>query len=302
MSQALLELSNAFVAAVEQAARSVAAIKEGGRVGVSGTFWRPGVIVTADHTIPREGNVTAVLPDGSEISAQIVGGDATTDVGVLKLDGAGEAPVFSPVAEQKVGSFVLAIGRSPSRGVMASSGIISAVGGAWRTWRGGKIDRWFRLDLQPYAGFSGGPLVDAAGRVIGINTSGPRRGVMTIPAATVDRVVERVLRFGRISRGYLGVGVQPVELPEGLRQSLKLQSGRALLVVTVAPGGPAERAGVLLGDVLVSAAGSPLADARDLHAALDPETVGKPLELQIIRGGVLQQLRATVEERRATRG
>ncbi len=297
MSTVLLDLSNGFADAVERAGRSVVSVKEGGRAGVSGTLWRDGLVVTAEHTIRGQQELTIELPAGGSSSATVVGRDPTTDVALLRLkDNLPASTEFADAAQIRVGNLVLAVGRRIKHGLAASHGIISALGAAWRTWRGGRIDQWFRLDLLPFTGFSGGPLVDAQGKVIGINTSGPRRSVMTIPTATVNRVVDQLLVKGRIARGFLGVALQPVKLP-GPRSSSGAGSGRGLLVIMVEPGGPAEKGGLMIGDIVVALGDKPLADPADLQAALDPEQVGKTVQLRILRGGQAHDLSLTVAER-----
>ena len=298
MSSALLDLSNSFADAVAQAGRSVVSVHEGGRSGVSGTLWRDGLVVTAEHTIRGHQEVTVGLPSGETAQAAVVGRDSTTDVALLRLKDAQKTQIATADAAQlQVGHFVLAVGRRAQHGVVASHGIISALGPAWRTWRGGRIDHWFRLDLVPFTSFSGGPLVDASGRVIGINTSGPRRAVVTIPASTVNRVVDQLLVKGRIVRGYVGVGLQPVQLPAGSGASEGKTPGRGLVVVMIEPGAPADRAGLTIGDIVVDIAGEPVSDPRDLQAVLDPEHVGKPLSLRILRGGQAREVSLIVGER-----
>lgn len=294
MSNALIDLSNDFANAVEHAGRSIVCVREGGRAGVSGTIWRDGLVVTAEHTIRGEQEVTITLPDGSSSTGAVVGRDPTTDLALLrpKTNLAANAD-FADAAQLRVGHFVLAVGRRP-KGLAASHGIISALGAEWRTWRGGRVDHWFRLDLVPFTGFSGGPLVDAAGKIIGINTSGARQSIMTIPAATVDRVVSQLLAKGRVARGFIGVALQPVQLP-GTGAAGKTRRG--LLIIMVEPGGPAEKAGVIVGDILVGVSGSPLSDASDLQNALDPEQVGKTVQLQVLRGGKAHDITVTVAER-----
>jgi S1-C subfamily serine protease len=297
MSTVLLDLSNAFADAVERAGRSVVSVNEGGRAGVSGTIWRDGLVVTAEHTIRGQQELTVELPAGGSSSATVVGRDPTTEVAVLRLKDALPASAeFADAAQLRTGNFVLAVGRRGKHGLAASHGIISALGAAWRTWRGGRIDQWFRLDLLPFTGFSGGPLVDAQGKVIGINTSGPRRSVMTIPTATVNRVVEQLLAKGRIARGFLGVALQPVALPNA-HSSPAGGAGRGLLVIMLEPGGPAEKGGLMIGDIVVAIEDKPLTDPSDLQAALDPELVGKILPLRILRGGQARNLSLTVAER-----
>lgn len=297
MSSALIELSNGFANAVERAGRSVISVNEGGRSGVSGTIWRDGLAVTAEHTIRDQQELTIELPGGGSSSATVIGRDPTTDIALLRLkDTMPAAGDFLDAKQIRVGNFVLIVGRRGKQGLVASHGIVSALSGPWRTWRGGRIDQWFRLDLAPFTGFSGGPLVDAEGKVIGINTSGPRRSVMTIPAATVNRIVDQLLSRGRIARGFLGLALQPVKLPN-LPASSGGTADRGLLVVTVEPGGPAEKAGMMVGDIVLAVGDKPLADTMALQATLDPEEVGKTLKVRVLRGGQPHELSVIIAER-----
>ncbi len=298
MASALVELSKALADAVEHAGGSVVAIKEGGRSGVSGTVWQEGVVVAADHTVRGREQLTVGLPSGQTTSATFAGGDPSTDLAVLKLGGGSVRPAeFADPRQMRVGNIVLAVARQGKHGISASHGVISALGGEWRTWHGGRVDQWLRLDLSPYPGFSGGPLVDAEGKVIGVNTSGPRRSVLTLPKSTVDRVVKQLLQKGRIIRGYIGLGVQPVAVSEALQKSLSLAQERALLVVNVARGGPADKAGVIVGDIILSVAGHEVGGAGDLLAQLDPESVGQAIPLRILRGGKPSDVKVTIGER-----
>jgi len=297
MANALIEFSNELANAVEHGGRAVVAVPDGGRSGVSGTIWREGMVVAAEHTIRGRDAVTMVGPSGETISASVMGRDPSTDIAVLKPAGVSSAlPGFADSAQLKVGNVVLALGRRENS-LSASYGVVSSLGGAWRTWRGGRIDQWLRLDLNPYPGFSGGPLVDAAGRVLGINTSGPQRTVVTIPKSTVDRVVDQLLSKGRIVRGYIGIGGQPVTIPSTLSEKLAPKQDHGLLVVTIASGGPAERSGITVGDIVFAIDGSPIAEPGDLLAALDSDTVGKTLRVRVLRGGTPTELAVTVGER-----
>jgi S1-C subfamily serine protease len=298
MENALIEFSNELANAVERGGQSIVAVKEGGRSGVSGTVWQEGVVVTAEHTIRGREEVTVVLPSGEEASAAVAGRDPSTDIAVLKVAQAvSKVPEFADSSQLKVGHVVLALGRRIENALSASYGIISAVGGAWRTWEGGRIDQWLRLDLNPYPGFSGGPLVDAAGRVLGINTSAPRRTVLTIPRTTVDRIVNQLLSKGRITRGYIGIGGQPVAIPAAFGDKVKIHDNRGLLVITVASGGPADKSGLTVGDIIFSIEGSPVTEPADLLSLLEPDTVGKTLRVRALRGGTPADFNVTIAER-----
>ena len=281
----LVALSSELADAVERAGRSTVAIHARRRIPSSGVVWRPGVVVAASHTIRRDDDITLTLPTGETVPATLAGRDAGSDLAVLRLGEGGAtaaAATLAPEDALRVGALVLAVGR-PGDSVTASLGAISAVGGEWRTWQGGRIDRFVRLDLAIYDGFSGGPLIDVAGRVLGINTSGLTRSApITIPVSTVARVADELLTRGHVRRGYAGLAVQPVEIPERVAKEHGVTGDTALLVVAVETGGPADKAGVLIGDVLVSIAGSPLREPMDLLAALAGRD---PLELRLIRGG-----------------
>lgn len=295
----LLGLSNNLADAVERAGRSIVAVNARNHVPSTGIHWRQGVVVTADHTIDREEGITVTLPDGRTVAASLAGRDAGTDLAVLRLE---EANL--PTAELangdglKVGHIVLAVARPGQVGLSASMGAISAVSGAWRTWSGGQIDQLVRPDLTMYPGFSGGPLVDAEGRVAGVNTSGLSRAMtLTIPASTVNRVVEQLLTKGRIARGYLGLGMQQVRLPDNLKSALNLTSNGGLIVVSVESGGPGEKAGVLVGDIVVALDGKAVTSTDDVQSVLGPERVGQTVAVRLVRGGAPAELQLTVGER-----
>jgi serine protease Do len=298
----LAALSDDLATAVERAGRSVVAIHARRRIPSSGLVWRPGVVVTSSHTVTRDEDITLTLPDAGTAPATLAGRDETTDLAVLRTDAAGLLPAErAETTALRAGNLVLAVGR-PGTSLTASLGVVSAVGAEWRTWQGGRIDRFVRLDLAIYDGFSGGPLVEAGGRVLGINTSGLARGMpLTIPASTVDRVADQILAGGRLGRGYLGLASQAVRLPEALRQALKLTGDFGLVVVNVEPGGPAELGGVLLGDILVALDGMPVTDPRDVLAALTPERVGQAIKARVLRGGQPTEVSITVGPRPTTR-
>ncbi|HEX6616830.1 MAG TPA: trypsin-like peptidase domain-containing protein [Gemmatimonadales bacterium] len=296
---ALAALSDNLAAAVETAGRSVVAIHARRRIPASGVVWQSGVVVGAHHTIQRDDDIGITLHDGTTVPATLAGRDPSTDLAVLRLAGPAEgAPAVAPASDPvRVGQLMLALGR-PGSAVTASLGIVSAVGGEWRTWQGGTIDQFVRLDLSIYDGFSGGPLVNAGGRVAGINTSGlARAAAVTVPSRTVERVVKQLLERGHVARGWLGIATQPVRLPPALRRSAGAEAEVGLVVVNVEPESPADRGGVLIGDVLLALDDRPVADPGDVMAALGAERIGRPAVLRVARGGRAEQLSVTVGER-----
>jgi S1-C subfamily serine protease len=294
-------LSNDLAAAVTRAGVAVVAIHARRRIPSSGVLWRNGLVVAADHTVHKEDDIRVTVGAG-DVRATLVGRDPGTDLCVLRLsdDSRAESAALGD-AVPRVGQLVLAAGR-PGSAITASLGIVSAVGPEWRTWRGGKVDQFVRLDVAVYDGFSGGAIVDATGRVIGIGTSGlARASAIAIPVTTVNRVVDRLLARGARTRpGYLGIGTQPVRIPESARARLAPIGQEVprvgLLIVTVEPGAPAERSGFLLGDLLVALGDEAVADPRDVFAALDPDSVGQTLRATIVRAGAPVTLDVVVGE------
>ena len=290
MENELVALSNELAGAVEHAGRAVVAVNARPRFASSGVVWRPGVIVTAEHTIRRREEIGITLPDGRSTSATLAGRDPGTDIAVLKLaDENVAAATLGSTEALRPGHLILAIGRSADSGVNATMGVMSAVSGPWRSWRGGQIDQYLRLDLTLYPGSSGGAVVDTTGRVLGISTSALSRiAGLAVPTSTVNRVVDELLRTGHVSRGYLGLGLHPVTLPD---------SSTGLIVLSAEPNGPAAGAGVLLGDILVALAGKPLSETDEIQAILNGQSVGKPVAARIVRGGQVIELTITVGER-----
>jgi S1-C subfamily serine protease len=294
----LAGLSNDLAAAVDTVGRSVVAIHARRRIPASGVVWQPGVVVAAHHTIQRDEDITVALHDGSSTTATLAGRDPSTDLAVLRLADGAAAPAATPASNApRVGQLVLALGR-PGGSITASLGIVSAVAGEWRTWQGGTIDRFVRLDLAVYDGFSGGALVDAAGRVVGVNTSGLARATaLTVPSSTVSRVVAQLLARGHVPRGWLGIATQPVRIPPALQRSAGTDAGLGLVVVNVEPDSPAERGGVLIGDILLALDGSAVSDPGDVLAALGGDRIGQSIELTVARGGRNEKLTVAVGER-----
>ena len=295
----LLSLSNNLADAVERAGQSTVAVHARQRQSASGVLWRPGVIVATDHTIERDDDITITLADGKSVSATLAGRDPSTDLAILKVDGANlSVAAIGDAAALRVGHMALAVGRFGEGGLGTSLGVVSALSGAWNTWRGGQVDQFIRADVTLYPGFSGGPLVNAAGEIVGINTSGLSRSMgLTIPAATVNRVVDQLLSTGRIARGYLGLGLQPVRLPDTLKQTVGTTSDTGVIIISIEGGGPAEQAGLFIGDIIVSLDGTPVTDTDAVQKLLGPERIGSALKAKIARGGQPVDVTITVGER-----
>jgi serine protease DegQ len=283
-TSALVALSNDVAGTVERVAASVVAVEARSRIGSSGFFIRPDLILTADHALESD-DVEIVRADGEAERATVAGRDPSTDLALLRTQNAGAPLEFAGADALRVGAIVLAVARDDDGDLAATMGVLSAVGAAWRTWQGGEIDRFVRPDLSLYPRFSGSPLIDVTGRVIGLNTGGlSRRQSLTVPASTIQRVVETLLtRGGRIPRGYLGVALHGID-------------GGAI-VLGVAAGSPAERGGVIVGDVITGIDGKKASDADDVHASLAASTPGAQIAIDVLRGGKPQRLNVTVGER-----
>jgi S1-C subfamily serine protease len=294
----LSQVSDGLAAAVETAAASVVLVNARRRFPASGLIWSAdGVIVTSDHAIERD-EIEVVLANGSKHAATIVGRDPGSDVAVLKIAASGLTPVQqAPAGSAKVGSIVLAVGRPGSEGPMASLGVVGGIGGPWRTFRGTEVEGYLRSDTTFYPGFSGGPLIDAQGRVVGMNSSRLGRGAgLTIPVAAVGRIAGDLLKGGKVRRAYLGVSSQVAKLPAALSS---LASGRetGLLIISVEAESPADQAGVLIGDILVEFGGQPTPDTDALQVQLGPNRIGEATSAIVLRGGELKTLTVTVGER-----
>lgn len=296
MSDTLLNLSNALAQTVAVASPSIVRVEARRRLAASGIVWSAdGVIVTAHHVVQKEDNIQVGLPDGQTVSATLVGRDPTTDLALLRVQNQNLTPFTPGDQGMQVGHLVLALGR-PGQTVQATLGIISALGDTWRTPVGGTLERYVQTDVVMYPGFSGGPLVNAQGQLLGLNTSALVQGIsLTIPAATIQRVAEMLLTHGKVRRGYLGVSTQPVRLPAALAQQLGQETG--LLLVAVEPGSPAEQGGLLLGDTIVTLENSAVQQHDDLLAALSPDRVGTSVNVRIVRGGQVQDIVVVVGER-----
>jgi serine protease Do len=294
-------LSDELAHIVERARQAVVGINACRQMPVSGVLWLPGVIVTANHAIRRVEGITVALPDGRTVPAELAGRDPSTDLAVLKSPQAVPAAIArNDGSSLKVGHMVLAVGYAGQDAARASLGMVGALGGPWRTWRGGQIDRLIRLDISLYFGFSGTALIDVRGGIVGINTLALWRNAgLTIPASTIDRVARELLEKGRVSRGYLGLGLQPVSLQDAVANKLNLAGRTGMIVLSVDPVGPAAEASVLVGDVLLELDGRMLSDIDDVQAALAAARLGTPATAKLVRGGELREIAITLAERPA---
>ena len=288
---------------VERTGAGVVALQARRSYPASGVILQPGVVVTAAHTLRREEGIVALLPDGTTTAATLVAVDPGTDIAVLRLESTQGTPVqFGDAGSVRPGNFVVAVSRGTDGSLAASAGVVARTGGEWRTWRGGQMDRRIQLDGGLWGGFSGGPVVDARGAVIGIGTSALSRGrAVVIPGSVLTRVAEQLLSRGRVSHAYLGAAVQPVEVPDTLRTRLGLADSHGLIVISTVPQGPADAAGITLGDTLLTIDDKSLADIDDLKAALSADRIGKPVKVSLLRGGQVAAVDVVVGERPAGR-
>ena len=298
MANPLTDFSNGLTAAVEKGGASTILVDARKRYPASGIAYADDLVLTADHVVTREDDIKVLLPDGKSLSATIAGRDPGSDLAILRLAEKALSPAKTSDSI-KVGQLVLALGRPNSAGMQASWGIVTAISGPTRTFRGGLLDEYVQTETTPYPGFSGGPLVNTEGEVLGLNTSGLTRGSsLTIPVKVAWRVADALAKHGSVKRGYLGVRTQPVDVPEAARAALKREQTHGLLVLWLEEGGPAEKAGLLVGDILVAVSGQPVGDADDLFSALGNDTVGKSIAVEVLRGGRPETVTVTVGERK----
>jgi S1-C subfamily serine protease len=282
---------------VERTAGGIVAVHAGGRRASSGIHWRPGIIVTAEEALERDEDIKVTLPGGRLVEASLAGRDPTTDIAVLRFQPDGLAAVqTADAASLRAGHVVLAIGNHQGA-PLASLGLVAIAGGAWHSRRGGAIDSLIRLDMALSQAAEGGALVDTQARVVGMAVLGPRRRVLAIPTSTIDRVVDQLLAKGHVFRGYLGAGLQPVRLGRPSNDAQPSGSGRGILVVSLDPDGPAARAGVLVGDIVTAWNAEPVDRVREVMRFLSPDSVGRSVDLGLLRGGAPTALTVVIGER-----
>jgi S1-C subfamily serine protease len=293
--QSPLQLSNQLAAIVALAAQSVVAVHGGGRRPSSGIIWQPGLVVTAEETIVRDGDLALTLPGGNRTQATLAGRDPSTDIAVLRYEGAPPAKAFAATTfatDLRAGNLAVAIGSAEGKAV-ATLGIVSFAGAPWRSRLGGQIDARLVVDMRLPAIAEGGALVGADGGLVGIAVFGPRRRVLAIPAATIARAVPIIQDKGHIARGYLGVGLQRVLVPAADGGETR----RGAIVVTLDPAGPAGSAGILQGDIIVGVGGAAVTGLRSLYQQLGPDAVGKKLAVDLIRAGARTTIDVTIAPR-----
>jgi S1-C subfamily serine protease len=295
----MLEFSRELAEAVRQAGAYTLQVDARGGYPASGIALEPKAVLTADHVVEREEDIAVGLPDGRRLAARLLGRDPGSDLALLAVDGTLEVTGRAAEAEPEVGEMVLSLARPTEEGIEASLGIITARGGPLRTRWGGMLERYLANDGPRYPGFSGGPLVAPDGRWLGVNTHRSQYGAgVALPAALALRITAK-LKTGGVRRGYLGVNSQTVELAAGLQEALGRKQESALLLVGVEEGSPADKAGLLLGDLLAALDKKPVRDHRELLELLHSSEAGQKTEAELLRGGKPLRLALTLGERAA---
>jgi S1-C subfamily serine protease len=298
-SQVLTALSDAMADAVEKAGAGTMLINARRRFPASGIAYAPDLVLTASHVLERDEDIPVILPSGDQLKANLVGRDPGSDLAVIRTEGTLPAVIEPAAQDARVGQLALALGRPTEDGIQASLGVVSAINGPVHTRRGGLLEGHIRTDAIPYPGFSGGPLVDVTGAVLGMNTSGLTRGAsLAIPAKLSWHIAESLVIHGSVRRGYLGVRSQPVEIPPSQQEGLGRQQPSGLLLVGVELDSPAAEAGLMVGDILTGFAGEQVAEPDDLFTRLAGALVGKHVEIEILRAGQKQGLTVTIGERK----
>jgi serine protease DegQ len=291
-------LSQSMIEAVEKASRFTLMVDARRRIPASGIAFQQDLLLTADHVVERDDDISVLLPNGETTQASLVGRDPGNDLAVLRLVQSLDEIAEPATQVPRLGQIVLAVGRPSQRGIECSLGVISASGGPVRTGRGGLLESYFRTDAIPYPGFSGGPLVDSLGRVIGLNTSGLARGAsLVIPVGLAWQTAETLEKHGQVKRGYLGIRSQPVQINRQRQESLGREQPFGLLLVKVEDGSPAEKGGLLTGDIIVGINEQSVIEPDDLFLQLRGDVVGKPIPIEVLRGGQPHTLRVTIGQR-----
>lgn len=296
-SEIWTQLSKSFSEAIKAVQDSIVAIPGGRGSTSSGVVWRQGIVITTYNGLRQREDIK-VNHGRDPVNASLLGGDPATDLAVMRIPSESLTPVKSTNDGTYTGEVVLSVGRSRLGDISASAGIIARTGDAWRTWRGGQIDRLIRPDIQLYVGQSGSALVNGKGQVLGINTTAlARQAVITIPTQTIDRVVDAILERGHVPRPFLGIAMQAVPIPDPARSLFPEEAEQALLVMHVEAKAPAALAGVMVGDLIVSANRNPIDNVREFLHWLSGLRIGDTVSLVVIRGGVKVDLTVNVADR-----
>jgi S1-C subfamily serine protease len=285
-SSPLLAFSTALADLIRASAPSLVSVQSE-RAQSTGFYWRPGLIVAAENALPDDGEVSIVAHDRASNPAQIVGRDPSSDVALLRVARTDLPKAPAPAEALAVGALAVVAGAREGA-ASAALGVVSFVGPQWRSLRGGIIDARIELDAALARSSEGGLVLDAEGRALGMAVFGPRRRTLVIPLATIDRVAELLATKGRIARGYLGLGLQPVKLDGG---------GIGAMAISVEAKGPGDAAGVRQGDIIVAWNGEPIRGVHHLVRALGPDSVGKSVRLTLRRAGEPVEATLTIGER-----
>ena len=289
----LTQFSNALAAIAEEAKNAVVAIRLAHERHMTGMVWRPEIVVASEQSLPRKDDFE-VIAAGGVLSAKIAGRDPSTNIAVLRL----AEPIAQPsiaAGEARTGAVALAIGADGIGGASARLGLVNLAGAEWHSSRGGLIDRRIVLDVSLARREEGGPVFDAAGGCLGMSTFGPRGQVIAIPTATIERIVPLLLKDGRIARGWLGVALHVVAVPDALRETADQASG--LMVMSVVADGPAAQAGIVAGDIILSVDGTSTHRFRNIARQFGADSIGRKADLRLIRSGRVITVQTTIAER-----
>ncbi len=295
-SDVLTQLAGAVAARAESARDAVVGIRLGHGRHISGLIWEAGIVVASEQALPRREEFELIAPGGAVIAAKAAGRDASTNIAILKTAESLTAPGLTG-AEAQAGAIALAAGSDSEGGASMRLGIVNLAGGEWHSSRGGLIDRRIVLDIGLAHREEGGPVFDAEGACLGMSTFGPRGRVIVIPFATIARVVPQLVRQGRVTRGWLGVALQAVAVPDALRESAGQSSG--LMVMSVVENGPAAQAGIVAGDIILSVDGTPVHRFGKIVGHFGSDSIGRQVEIRLIRGGAIIAVQTTIAERQA---
>ena len=292
----LVQFSNALAARAELTKNAVVAIRLAHGRHLTGMVWRPDVVVASEQSLPRKDEFELVTAGGAVVTAKIAGRDPATNIAVLRLAGSMTSPTIV-AGEAQTGAVALVVGADGSGGASARLGLVNLAGPEWHSSHGGLIDRRLVLDVRLGRREEGGPVLDAAGRCLGMSTFGPRGQVIAIPTATIERIVPLLLKDGGVARGWLGVALQAVAVPDALRESAEQSSG--LMVMSVVEGGPAAQAGIVAGDIILSVDGTSTHRFRNIARHFGSDSIGRKADVRLIRSGAVMSLQTTIAERKA---